>query len=90
MRLLVILPALLLLSACSTVPIHSPPEVIKVPVVQEWPEPPVIPKPDLEITHVDSSSPYDIIAKSTVITIKQLTDYSDKLSAALDAYRHKK
>ncbi|BCG50046.1 hypothetical protein [Ralstonia phage RP13] len=84
MKLLRLIPLVLLLSACT-------PQVItvKVPVVQPWPDPPVVIRPKLAIDNLDDNSiKYDELNKTLQVTIEQLKAYAISLENYLDVYRH--
>lgn len=78
-----------LLLGCSTLG----KEVVQVqtPVVQDFPQPPVVEKPNLEIETITQedfdSKNYAKISKALTITVQQLLDYSDKLETYLNVYR---
>lgn len=78
------------LTACASFPGK---EVVQVqtPVVQDFPEPPVIEKPNLDIESLTQedfdTKNYAKISRSMTITIQQLLDYSDKLETYLNVYR---
>lgn len=77
------------LTACTCLPKKEVVEV-KVPVVQDFPRPPVVEKPNLEVdalTQEDfDAKNYAKISKAMTVTIQQLLDYSTKLEAYLDVY----
>ena len=63
---------------------------VKVPVMEPYPEPPVISRPNLlvyQLTPADASDP-DKIVKYYKATIKQLQGYSTQLETIIDGYRH--
>jgi hypothetical protein len=78
------------LAACSSFPGK---EVVQVqtPVVQDFPEPPQVEKPNLDIESLTQedfdSKNYAKISKAMSVTIQQLLDYSTKLETYLNVYR---
>lgn len=90
MRKLLLVLSFALLSACSSFPGK---EVVQVqtPVVQDFPEPPQVEKPNLDIESLTQedfdSKNYAKISKAMTVTIQQLLDYSTKLETYLNVYR---
>lgn len=88
-RLLVILSCMLL-TGCTSM--FCSPEIIKVPVMMQWPEPPVTVRPDLPLDNISAevnSKSYDQVNKDLQITIEKLQNYSQQLEIYLDVYRTK-
>lgn len=74
----------LLLFGCAS------PQIIKVPVIQPWPEPPIIERPNLPISNTQLNTlDYGQFNKTIKISIKELMDYSEKLELIINSYRTK-
>jgi hypothetical protein len=76
------------LQACATPP---PPPIVtiqKVPVVQPWPQPPEVHRPQLYIDQQDENNlKYDQLNKALQITVAQLKSYAQTLETYLNVYR---
>jgi hypothetical protein len=89
MKRLSCLVAAALLQACA---VSTPPPPIvtvqKVPVVQPWPQPPEVHRPQLYIDKQDENNlKYDQLNKALQITVAQLKSYAQTLETYLNVYR---
>jgi hypothetical protein len=84
---IILLFLVLALSGCSS--LCGPATVVKVPVVQPWPEPPPAVRPVLASESLDSENfGYDDLNRTLRVTVEQLKAYARELENYLNVYRH--
>ena len=85
---IILLTLALILSGCHTTP---EPEIIyktvNVPIMEQCIIPPDLQRPVLPILTLDDSSNKDDIAKSYIISIEMLIEYSKEMEQALSVYK---
>lgn len=83
----IILTILLLISGCQSTNTCYKADIVKVPVIQSFPTPPLEQRPDLPLDNINYTD-YSLYNKNMQITIRKLMDYSRKLELDLNVYRN--
>jgi len=91
MKKIMILLLFITLTSCGTTKLVYKDRIVKVPVAvfKEPPAAPEVKQPIYELNNITKDSTQDDVAKAYVITVKQLTDYINRLKIALKPYQKK-